>query len=106
MAARPRPIPRARSATRGHLLREFEVRIGSRAVRIVVDDGPAEAGCLAKPDVPGYHRVEDERWEMPAHFGLDVLRQLGAGIVHRQQHARYRQTRVELALDQGKRVEQ
>ena len=38
IAARPRPMPRLRSATGGDLLRQLEVRLRPGAVRIVMDD--------------------------------------------------------------------
>jgi hypothetical protein len=41
-----------------------------------------------------------------SYLGRHVLRELGAWIVHRQQHACHGEPRVELTLDQRQRVEQ
>ena len=68
--------------------------------------GTAVARRLAEPDVARDHGVEDERREVRADLALDVLGELRARVVHRQQHPRDRQPRVELALDQVERVEQ
>ena len=61
---------------------------------------------LAEPDVARDHRVEDERGEVLADLALDVLGELRARVVHRQQHPGDGQPRVELALDQRERVQQ
>src|SRR5215218_3478578 len=81
IAASPRPMPRERSATRGHLLGEFEVGLRPGAGRIVVDDRTAEAGRLTEPHVARNDRVEDQRGEMAAHLGLHVLGELGTRVV-------------------------
>src|SRR5919202_4242825 len=105
IAASPRPIPRALSATSGHLLGKVEVRARARAVRIVMDHRPPEAGRLADTDVTGDDRLEDELGKVLANLALDVPGQPGAGVVHGQQHARQGQSRVELALHDRDRVE-
>src|SRR4051794_40419572 len=94
IAARPRPIPR--SATAGDLLGEFEVGVRPGAVRVVVDDRAPEARRLADAHVAWDHGVEDERGEVLAHLALDVARQARAPIVHRQEHARDGEPRVQL----------
>ena len=43
---------------------------------------------------------------MLAHLALHITRQPGAAVVHRQQHSRDRQPRVQLALDERERLEQ
>src|SRR5439155_24499433 len=96
IAARPRPIPR--SATAGDLLGEFEVGVGPGAVRVVVDDGAPEARRLADAHVARDHGVEDELREVLAHLALDIAREPRAPVVHREQHPRDREARVELAL--------
>ena len=75
-------------------------------MRVVVDDGDAVARRLAEADVARDHGVEHQRREVRADLALDVLGELRARVVHRQQHARDGQARVELALDQRQRVEQ
>ena len=52
------------------------------------------------------HGVEDEVGEVGADLPLDVLAEPRAGVVHRQQHPRDRQPRVELALHERQRLEQ
>src|SRR3954453_2262369 len=95
IAARPRPIPRDRSAMRAgsgrgargragdELLGELEVGVGARAVRVVVDDRPPEARGLTDTDVPRDDRAEDEVGEVAAHLRLDVLREPGAPVLDR-----------------------
>src|SRR5215203_2715972 len=78
IADRPRPMPRGRSATGGHLLGELEVGLRAGAVWVVVDDGTPEARRFAEAHVAGDHRVEDERREVLADLALDVLGQLRA----------------------------
>src|SRR5690348_9447604 len=64
IAASPRPMPRGRSATRGHLLGEREVGLGPGAVGVVVDDGNAVARRLAQADVARDDGVEHEGREV------------------------------------------
>src|SRR3954452_4368550 len=93
IAARPRPMPRGRSATGGHLLRELEVGLRAGAVRVVMNDWPPEARRLAEPDVPRDDGVEDERGEVLADLTLHALRELRASVVHREQHPGHGQPR-------------
>src|SRR5436305_2511460 len=94
IAARPRPMPR--SATRRHLARELEVGLRARARGVVQRHGDAEAGRLADTDVPRDDGVEYELREMLPQLTLDVGREARAVVVHRDDHARDRQARVQL----------
>ena len=54
IAASPRPMPRGRvSATSGHLLRQLEVRLRARAVRVVMDHGPPNDGASPRRTLRG-----------------------------------------------------
>ena len=104
MAERPRPIPVV-LATGGDLLGQFEVGVGPGAVRVVQDHRDTEARGLADPDVAGDDRVEDERREVLAHLALHVPAQVGARVVHGQEHPGDREARVQLLLHQREGVE-
>src|ERR1700733_10020611 len=106
IAARPRPIPFGRSATRGHLLGELEVGVCAGAVRVVVDNGLAKARRLPDPDVAGDDRIEHQFGEVLADLPLDILREAGSGVMHRQQHPGHSKPWIELALYERERVEQ
>ena len=75
-------------------------------MRVVVDHRSPEAGRLADPHVARDHGLEHQAVEVLADLALDVLRQAGAPVVHRQQHPGHRQPRVQFALDQGQGVQQ
>ena len=65
-----------------------------------------EAGRLAQADVARDDGVEHELREVLAHLPLDVAREPGAAVVHREDHPEHGQARVQLTLDQRERVEQ
>ncbi len=73
---------------------------------VVVDHRLAEARRLAHADVAGDDGLEHQLGEVLADLGLDVLGQTGPAVVHRQQHPRNRQPRVELTLHQRQGVQQ
>src|SRR4051812_30365421 len=105
LPARPvPPTPLAVSATCSHLLGELQVGHGARAARVVADYGEAIARGLPEADVARDHRVEDELGEVLPDLALDVLGKPRAPVVHGEDHAGDSQARVQLALDQRKRV--
>ena len=118
IAARPRPMPAGLGIVRrqvrsirlatalSHVRRPPSRARGTRRepalCGCVLDDRDAVARRLAEPDVARDDGVEDELREVLAHLALDVLRQPRAPVVHRQDHPRDREPRVELALDQAR----
>ena len=73
---------------------------GPGAVFIVVDDGLAEAGGFGQAGAAGDHGLEDPLAEMLAHFADDLLRELGAAVIHGHDHARELQPRIDAAVVQ------
>ena len=106
IAASPRPMPRVRSATRRHLLGQLEVCVRARAVRIVVDDRPAEARRLAEPHVARDDGVEDELGKCSRTSRSTSWASLVRASCIVSSMPGDREARVELALDQRERVEQ
>src|SRR5579875_691059 len=96
IAARPRPIPRLRSATGRDLLGQLEIRLGPGAVGIEVDHRLAEARGLADAHVARDHRVEHQLGEVRPYLGLDLLGQARATVVHGEEHPGDREPGVEL----------
>src|SRR3954447_22720287 len=90
IAARPRPMPRD-SATRGHLLGEFEIGDRAWAGRVVESYRHTEARRLAHADVAGDDGVEDQVGEVLAQLALHVSGQTRASVVHRDDHPRDRE---------------
>ena len=105
IAARPRPMPR-RSATRSHLLGQLEVRVGPAQCGSWWITGRPKLGASPTRTLRGITVSKTRSGKCSRTSRSTSRREARAPVVHRQQHARDGQARVELALDQRERVEQ
>ena len=84
LALSHRPAPKGE-----HLVGQGAVGARARRLRIVLGDRDAVARRLGDPDAARHHRLEHPRGQVLAQLALDVLREAGAVVVHRDQDARH-----------------
>src|SRR5262245_6030215 len=78
----PSPLPRPPGRAITDLLGEFAVRERTTGGRIEDGHGLTERGRLGDPDGAGHHRAVHLVAEVGAHLLLDLLGELGPGVVH------------------------
>ena len=83
--------------------REREVGFGAARFHVVEDRGHAVARRFAEPDVARDDGVVDALLEERADVAGDLLAEVGALVVHRQQHAGDVERRVERGADAAQR---
>src|SRR3990172_3578475 len=91
----------------GHdLFGKLHVVAGARRQRVIENDGLAEAGGLAEPDVPGYDSLEYLVAKITLHFVKNLIRQAKTRIIHGQENAFDVEVWIQVLLDHVDRVEQ
>src|SRR3954470_7590133 len=77
----PRPLPRPPRRATADLLRQLPIRHGAAGGRVEHDDRLAERRRLREADRPRHDRLVHPGPEVLAHLLLDLIGELGAGVV-------------------------
>src|SRR5438128_4319042 len=96
----PRPLPRPLRRTTAHLLGQLAVGDRPARGRIEHDDRLPEGRRLGEPDGAGDEVPADLRPEVVADLLGDLLRQLGACVVHREDDGADLELRIQVRLHQ------
>ena len=82
------------------LVRQLEIRLGSAGAAVINCHGLAiRLGASGQPDIPGNHGLEEAILEKLAQCLGNLLGQIGAIVIHGQQHAFDRDSGIKGGLD-------